>query len=346
MAYTTIDDPSAYFQTTLYTGNGGTQSVTNGGNSDLQPDWVWIKSRNEANSHQLYDSVRGVTKRLISQVSNAEDTASNGLTHFLSDGFTVGSDSSSNLNNDPFVAWNWKAGGSASTNSQGATNSSVSVNTDAGFSIASATTSTSSGSTTTIGHGLGVSPDMIIWKPRNATGSWGVAHKSLGITSGYLSLNATGAFVTEAGHIDGISSTLITLGQYIPNDSNIFYSFAEKKGYSKFGSYTGNGNADGSFCFTGMKTSFVMIKRTDATNHWLLMDAARADVGGANPVDQWLRADGADAESSGLTFDFLSNGFKCRGNDPSNNASGGNYIYMAFAENPFVTSTGVPTTAR
>ena len=342
MAYTTIDKPSDYFDTKLYTATASDLSITG---LDFAPNWIWIKSRNLTGDHSIFDSVRGTGKQLQSNTTGAEFTTADALSAFNSDGFSITGTGNNYTNRDgrTYVAWNWKAAGSASTNSQGATNSSVSVNTDAGFSIASATTSTSSGNTTTIGHGLGVSPDMIIWKARNASGSWGVAHKSLGITSGYLSLNGTGAFVTEAGHIDGVSSTLITLGQYIPNASNIFYSFAEKQGYSKFGSYVGNGSSSGTYVHLGFKPAFVITKRTDGVANWSLKDNKRET---GNPVSNLVWVSASDAESDNYILDFLSNGFKIRDSSAGVNGSGNTYIYMAFAENPFVSSSGVPACAR
>ena len=347
MPYTNIDDPSAYFQTKTYTGNSGVQFVTNDGNSDLQPDWVWIKNRTVAYSHQLYDSSRGTTKALFSDLTNAETTVANGLVTFNTNGFGV--NSAAAVNENELVAWQWKAnGGTTSSNTDGSITSTVQVNQDAGFSIVTYTTA---GSAATIGHGLGAKPDVILLKKRNGAISWYVRHVSTGTS--YLNLNLTSAAVsnpaatwtttepTTSVYSIGTSTDFnISGGEYVA------YCFAEKQGYSKFGKYVGNGDIDGPFVYTGFKPAFIMRKRTDGSGNWGILDYKRDPT---NLADQYLSADANSAESNYLdifSIDILSNGFKFRTSRYESNQSGSTYIYMAFAENPFVTSTGIPTTAR
>ena len=355
MAFTTIDDPSVYFQTLLYTGNGSSsRALTNTGNSDLQPDWLWIKNRGNATTHGIWDSSRGAGKRLTIS-ADAEEDQSN-LASFNSDGFTVNTGDIVNTNTHTYVAWQWKAnGGTTTTNDASSTgvgglDSVYQANTTAGFSIV---TYTGSGSNTTVAHGLGNIPEVIIFKKRtDDTEDWLLYHHTQGnAAAGKLNTNA--AFETGSGSLFDSTTPTSTVFSIKTNskvndssDTYVAYCFSEVQGYSKFGSYKGNGDADGPFNYLGFLPKFLIVRRVDSGNHWLLMDAARADVANENPVDQWLRADTNDAESSGLSFDFLSNGFKCRSNDPSLNADGGTYIYMAFAEHPFVSSEGVPVTAR
>jgi len=350
MAYTTIDNPELYFQTKLYTGNGSTQSITLDGSENMQPDWVWLKKRNGTTSNHFYDSVRGATNALFSDQTDATYTASNLLTAFNTDGFTVGNDTGVNNNSDTFVAWNWKAGGSASSNSNGSVTSTVSANTTAGFSIVSYSGSTNS--TFTVGHGLGVVPKIFILKKRSSSGTnWVMYNANLGndkriqlnntdaeaSTTGFGSTNPTSSVFTVAN-----GSTTGADGQ-----TYIAYCFAEKKGYSKFGSYTGNGNADGTFVYTGFLPAWIMYKASSITDQsWLIHDNKRGNQGSnANPQDLRLLANATNTEAD-VNIDFLSNGFKTRAGDAHINSSGTTYIYMAFAESPFVNSNGVPNNAR
>ena len=355
MAYTSIDDPAQYFNTVLYTGNGSTQSITGVG---FQPDWVWNKNRSSARNHYATDSVRGAQKTLRQNSTDGESTQSGGVTAFNSDGFSVGSDNVVNESGDSLVAWNWLAGGSASSNSDGSITTSVSVNTTAGFSIVSYT---GTGSTGTVGHGLGVTPQMIIIKKRDTDGTdWITFGSVLGGTVGseFIKLNQANAKTTRLDtswfNQTAPTSSVFTVGtQSDLNGSSatyIAYCFAEKKGYSKFGSYTGNGSTDGTFVYTGFRVGWFMVKRTSGTDQWIMYDNKRETF---NTMDNTLVADGTDAEFSNSaynTIDFLSNGFKCRGGTSGSgtgtNESGGSYIYMAFAESPFVNSNGVPTNAR
>ena len=344
MAYTTIDKSDDYFNSVLYTGNGSTQSITG---VNFQPDLVWIKDRSDAYDHRLCDSVRGATKLLYSSLTLAEATEATSLTSFDSDGFSLGSANGVNSNTDNHVAWNWLAGGTGVTNTNGDITSTVSANTTSGFSVV---TWTGAGSAGTVGHGLGAVPKFIITKKRNNTGNWACYHSSLGNTK-YIYLNGTGASATYSGFWNNTTptSTLISLGTDDnvtgSGDNIIAYCFAEVKGFSKFGSYTGNGSADGTFVYTGFKPAWLMIKCTSSgTTQWRMYDDKRDTY---NPVYKELNANTSDAENASTRYhDFLSNGFKMRDTNINTNGSGSTYIYMAFAENPLVTSGGTPTTAR
>ncbi len=346
MAYTTVDNPELYFQTKLYTGNGGTQSITLDGSENMQPDWVWFKNRTDAGqNHLLYDSVRGATKTLKSSTTGAEVTDSGGLTSFDSDGFSVGDKGSLNNSSASIVAWNWKAGGSASSNSNGSITSTVSANQTAGFSIVSYTATSGMSS---IGHGLGVTPSVIFLKTRDQSASWFVGNASLGWDK-ILFLNLTNASSTDdrvfspSAGSDPTSSVFFSDQAGVANAGTmIAYCFAEKKGYSKFGSYTGNGSLDGSFVYTGFKPAFVIITRTDSGDNWMIHDDKRE---GYNPANDELMANLSNAEQAYDTIDLLSNGFKLRHTAGRSNNSGGTYIYMAFGQS-LVGSNNVPCTAR
>ena len=350
MAYTDIDDPSAYFQTTLWTGDGANSHViTNSGNSDLQGDLIWIKQRDATRNHHWFDSIRGVTKYIESDTTVAEETGSTTLLAFGSDGFTVGSGGRVNANTKTYVAWNWKAGTSftndASSTSVGSIDSAGSVNTDAGFAILAYE---GTGSAATIAHGLGVVPKMIITKNRDAGQNWVTYHHSIGSTHA-LFLDNTDAKTDAASYFNDTNptSSVYTVNTSGDNnksgDSHIAYVFAEKQGYSKFGSYTGNGNANGPFIYTGFKTAMVIIKRIDDADNWVIYDNKRD---GFNGDTHALFPNNSDAQTTDVDIDLLSNGFKIVRASGRVNASGGSFIYIAFAENPFVTSTGVPATAR
>jgi|LULO01.1.fsa_nt_gb hypothetical protein len=350
MAYTSIDDPAQYFNTVIYTGDGGSnRSVT----VDFQPDWVWIKERNGTNDQTLFDSVRGATKRLRANATEAEDTQANQLKSFDSDGFTLGSLSAVNSNGQNYVSWNWLAGGSASSNSDGSITSSVSASTISGFSIVSWT---GTGSTATLGHGLGVTPQMIIVKKRDTSGTdWITFGSVLGGTVGseFIKLNFVNAKTTGLNtswfNQTAPTSSVFTVGtQSDLNGSSatyIAYCFVEKKGYSKIGSFIGNGDNDGPFVYTGFRPAWIISKRTDNSSggEWNILDNKRDTF---NVADAKLEANNSDAEESDEMYDILSNGFKITKGDGNINASGGTYIFMAFAESPFVNSNGVPTNAR
>ena len=360
--YTTIDKPSDYFNTKLYTGNG--TAIGSGGLAisgiGFAPSWVWLKNRTTGDrSHQVYDVIRGVTKGLKVNSSDAENTSSERLTAFGSDGFTVGNNGDVNESGDAHVSWNWKAGTSVSGNTTGsgtAKSYSGSVNTDASFSI---TLFTGNGTANhTLPHNLGVAPDWFIIKKKIGTGDstardWNVYHKSLGNTK-RIALNSTGAVSTSNEYWNNTSptSSVINLGtnDQINGDNNTYicYAFAEKQGYSKFGSYKGNGNANGSYIHLGFSAAFIIIKKSsNAGNNWYMWDNKRNT---SNLTNKYLNPDLSSAEGTANYgyIDFLSNGFKTRatGNTDEINQSGHTFIYMAFAEQPFVTSTGVPATAR
>ena len=338
MAYTDIDKSDEYFNTVLYTGTGATLSITGVG---FQPDWVWIKNRPDVRDHQIYDSVRGVTKVIGSDRTSAEATVANGLTAFGSDGFTLGSDANVNDSGDSHVSWNWLAGGTGVSNTQGSIASTVSANTTSGFSVVSWT-----GNSGTVGHGLGQKPACIIIKSRQSVNNWVVVHQGLGTMSGnVLVLNSTGAASGGgAGQVEPTANVFTITSGLAANDNNIGYVFAEKKGFSKFGSYAGNNNADGTFVYTGFSPSFLLVKRYGGgTQNWVIYDNKRNTYNLTNSV---LRPNTSDAETTNNGVDLLSNGFKFRSNDGDSNGYSDGYIYIAFAENPLVTSTGIPTTAR
>ena len=355
MAYTSIDDPSAHFQIALYTGTGGADnSITNDGNSDLQPDWIWFKSRDAAHSHYVVDSSRGRALGLYPDGVNTEVTSSGSTTDcqsFNSDGFTVGTPEDANSTNSSSstkVAWQWKANsGTTSTNSDGDINSTVQVNSTAGFSIVQY--SPANNTARSIGHGLGATPQVVITRARNRTEDWRVFHSSAGST-GSFTLNGDAAHNSSTVLHTGVTSTTFGVGtDFSVNGAYnyISYVFAEKQGYSQFGKYVGNGSTtSGPFVYTGFQPAFVMIKAVDATKNWVMFDNKR----NFNGDMQYLYANTSAAEgespSSGRHIDLLSNGFKIYDNWTLTNQSTINYSYMAFAKNPFVTSKGNPVTAR
>ena len=347
MAYTTIKKPSDYFNTKLYTGNGTTQSITGVG---FQPDWTWVKERSSTSSHQIIDAVRGYNRRLGSDNSNAESVDSSPYNDFKSidsDGFTIGSGGGVNANSDTYAAWNWKANGAGSANTDGSISSTVSANTTSGFSIVKYT---GTGADMTVGHGLNAVPKMIIVKALDTgTDPWWVYHASLG-NSAKLRLNETDASSTTADYIwnqTTPTSSVFSLdgannGSNANGNDFIAYCFADVQGYSKFGSYVGNGNADGTFIYTGFSPAFIITKPTSTTGQWTMFDNKRdsANVGNKKYLHPNTSGDEGDANS----FDFLSNGFKLKLSGGDINTSGATFIYMAFAEQPLVGDN--PATAR
>jgi len=347
MAYSTIAKPGDHFNTKLYSGNGSTQSITGVG---FQPDWVWVKCRNNGKHHSVYDSVRGATKYLYMNLNYAEVTDSNSLTSFDSDGFSVGTfgDVNGSFN---YASWNWKANGTSTTNPSGGTiTTTASVNTTAGFSVF---TYTGNGSAAHVAHGLGVAPTVVIIKVRSTTDHWFVKHPGIA-SNEYLYLNGDSAKVSGANAWSATNPDATKI--YIGTDGGVnasgvtyvCYAFAEKQGYSKFGSYTGNGNADGTFVYTGFRPAWVMIKKSSGTNEWGIWDNKRSTF---NVTDDIIYAnlDNTEATSNANGLDFVSNGFKIRASGDLFNGSSGSYIYMAFAEHPFVgndSGTAVPVTAR
>jgi len=323
---------------TLYTGTGANLTVTNAG--AFKPDLVWAKSRSNAYYHHLVDSVRGVNRDLYSNDTLAEFNYSSGgsVTAFNSNGFSLGTQANEiNTNAATFVAWQWQAGqGSTSSNTNGTITSTVSVNASAGFSVV---TYTGTGANATVGHGLGVAPAFMIFKRRDSTSNWPSYHSSLGNTGGVY-LNGTGAFAVSSAFWNNTSptSSVFTLGGgnevNTASATNVAYCWTPIAGYSAFGSYTGNGSTDGPFVYTGFRPKFVMVKRTDNVGDWWMYDTSRSTY---NAAILYLFADTSAAEVSDATeaVDFLSNGFKLRVATYQPNTSGGTFIYMAFAENPF-----------
>ena len=353
MAYTTIDDPSAHFQANAYSGSSNPQTITNDGNSDLQPDFLWSKRRDSAAPHYLFDSTRGVNSSLSSDDTDAVDTATGYLASFNSDGFTTGSDSALAYSGRTYVAWQWKAnGGTTSSNNDGSYTSTVQANTTAGFSIVKYGDASSFSASTpaTVGHGLGKTPKWIIIKNLDGSRSWGVHHVSNGAGK-IIYLDLTNAVANSTGFDNGTlpTSSVFTVNTLnVANGNNleyIAYCFAEIQGYSKFGSYTGNGSEDGPFVYLGFKPQWILFKNTGAAEEWVLQDTTRNPN---NPITKNIRVDSniAEGDASSIDIDFLSNGFKNRSDQAQVNSSGVTYIYMAFAEHPFVSSKGVPVTAR
>ena len=348
----TIANGAKYMAATTYTGTGSSLSISNAVNSvSFQPDFVWIKNRGNTTSHVLQDSIRGAGKSLFSNATAAESGNTGDLiSSFNASGFTVndtylggsgggGTDGSGYT----YIGWQWKAGGTAVSNTSGTITSSVSANTTAGFSVV---TYTGTGANATVGHGLGVAPSMVVFKVRSTTNSWLVYHVSVGATA-YLLLDSTAASTTSALAFNNTAPTssvfTISTGNAVNQSAQTYvaYCFTAIAGYSAFGSYTGNGSTDGPFVYCGFRPRFVMVKRTDAADSWGIFDSSRDTYNAENAL---LRAESANAEASltslvGNPFgDFLSNGFKVRNTSTLDNTSGGTYIYAAFAENPFQNS--------
>ena len=349
----TVKDGGAHFNTVLYTGNNLEQVITG---VNFQPDWVWVKCRNQGSTnHVLQDAVRGAQKYLTSDTTVIEGTSNGTIISFDSDGFTIGAGNPAvpvNNNGDTFVAWNWKANGSGSSNTDGSITSTVSANPSAGFSIVTYTGNGTNGAT--VGHGLGVKPDMVIIKKRvnntaTNTGYWIVQHKQT--TAG---VNANASTFTLTSYTNGAlylndTSPLSSYGfdnQVNGNtDTFVAYCFAEVEGYSKFGSYTGNSSTDGPFVFCGFSVQWLMYKRSSAAEDWVIVDNSRDTY---NVADAALRPNQALTEfsSTEVLVDFTSNGFKIRSSDAKSNGSGSTYIFMALAENPLGGDGVSPATAR
>ena len=356
MAYTTIDDGSAYFHTQTWTGTSddSTKTITNSANAgDFKPDWLWIKARSgnySTRDHALYDSNRGATKRIESSAADTEATDSNNT--FNTNGFTLTSNYSINGPSTNHVGWQWKVnGGSTSSNSDGNITSTVQANTTAGFSIVTFTGNATAGQT--VGHGLGVKPQVIFAKNRSNGNNWNCYVEATDNTGDYtLTLNGTGARSNSFNMWNDTAptSSVITLGDR--NETNgsghnmVFYCFHSIKGYSKISSYKGNGNANGAFVYTGFRAAFILGKHTGSGgNDWIIQDSTRFPT---NLVSEYIRANTSDAETDqyDVDIDILSNGFKCRGSSGNINTNDSVHFYMAFAEHPFVSSEGVPVTAR
>ena len=345
MSYITFQ-PKDNFNTKLWTGTGSENAITGIG---FQPDWVWIKQRNTTRDHNEFDAVRGATKRLYPNLTNAEETAAQVLKSFDSDGFTLGTDTSANQSSGTYVGWNWKANGAGSANSDGnANNVVVSANTTSGFSIVQGDMNASG--SWTFGHGLGVAPSLIILRGQAVTSHWFVYHKSLG-AGNYIALNSTDASASNTTFMDNTAPTSSVFSMNAgtwsagAGEKIIAYCFAEKKGFSKFGEYTGNGNGNGVFIYTGFKPAFVIIKSKGSGTHWRLADNKR-DAFNPSTKQLFSNNDAAEATDSNYAIDFVSNGFKHRNTNSDLNQNSVNYIYIAFAEEPLVSSNNIPSTAR
>jgi len=343
----TIDDGSQYFNTVLYSGDDvDGRTVTGVG---FNPDWTWIKRRSASADHMVADTSRGTNANLHTNATNAEfnpitDKQGGGIGSLTTDGFILeqGISSMNNVNDtgSTYVAWNWKANaGSTSSNTDGSITTTVQANTTAGFSIV---TYTGTGANATIGHGLNSAPEVLIFKNRDASVNWSVYHKDLNFPSyDVIYLNLTNAENNTDLFMRNIrpTSSVVSLGTYDQSNGSgnriVCYAFHSVEGYSKFGKYTGTSNADGPFVYTGFKPAFIIIKRTDSANSWMMYDNKRSPF---NQVDDYVSAESTnveDSDSSPQAIDFLSNGVKIRNLNGASNASGGTYIYMAFAEAPF-----------
>jgi len=352
MAYTTINKQSAHFNTKLYTGNASTNAITGVG---FQPDLVWLKRRDGSGNHNVYDSARGVTKYLESSSTAPEQTQTYGLTAFGTDGFTLGSNGNMNGSSQSFVSWNWKAGGTGSSNTDGSITSTVSANTTAGFSIVKWT---GTGANATIGHGLGVAPSVVMTKNLDTNGTnWIYGGDNIGWTK-YMVPNLTNneATASNAWNDTAPTSTVVSLGSSSVTNASanmIAYCFAEKTGFSKFGKFTSKGDDDGVFVNTGFAPQLVMLKPlvTDGWSNWYVFDNVRRDYNLNDKPLYWNLSTqeayyGGSPASNYAQIDILSNGFKIRrdgnwGPGASNQAS----VYMAFGQT-LVGTNNVPVTAR
>ena len=352
--YTAIDDAGLFFNTVLYTGTGSSNAITGAG---FQPDATWIKGRNTAYNHVFTDSVRGVTEEIYPNVTDAEVTNANGLTAFGADGFTVGSDAGYNESAKTYASWNWKAGTTSGITTDGSTTitpSAYSFNQTSGFSAVVYTGNSTNDAK--VAHGLGAAPGVVMVKKMNSTGQWTMHHPGLTTPARYgivLNVNtaeeldnyATWSFWYNTNP-DSVNFTLgDSTGWNNSGDTYVAYCWAEKQGYSKFGSYIGNGNADGTFVYTGFKVAFVWVKQRNGTGNWIITDDARDPY---NVADKELYCNNTGHEGVDCDYyvDFCSNGLKWRGTGAATNGNTNPYIYLAFAESPLVNSGGVPTTAR
>ena len=344
-----INKPNQYFNTIIYTGNNNQSQTISG--VGFQPDWIWIKNSDNTEWHHLMDVVRGDNKFLHTNNTDAESTGNRGNGHnalaFTSDGFSITNatqeDGDLNFGSRPYPTWCWKANGSPSSNTDGSITSNVSANQTAGFSIV---TYTGTGSNATIGHGLNKKPDAVFFKRLDTTGGWASYHSVLGATK-YMRLDSNSGEQTASDEFQNTepTSSVISIGTdgAVNGTSMVAYCFANKAGFSRMGSYVGNGSNDGTFIYTGFKPAFLIYKQSSASGEsWIMHDNARNLF---NVTNKRLLANASNAEAD-EPIDFLSNGFKCRTSGAFQNASGSTYIYMAFAENPLVGTNGVPATAR
>jgi len=350
----TIADGSAYFQTTLYSGNSSTQEINQSGNSTFQPSWVWIKERNGTRVHSVYDEVRGVEKYLQTAATDAESTSSLSLTSFDADGFTLGSGPWVNNSGNTYVAWQWLAGNGTASNTEGDISSTVSANVDAGFSIVSWTLGSTDNQT--VGHGLSSAPEFMFLKNRSAVGGWTTYHKynTSAPETEYLRLDSSNATVDSAlpWNDTAPTSSVFTIGDVSwfgsASAEMMMYCFRSIPGFSKMGQYTGNGSSNGPFVWCGFRPAFVLIKNASSATNWKIFDSAREPN---NLVGGYLEPNTTAAEANlgggnSTDLDFLSNGFKLRGGASTINNTGSNHIFMAFAEHPFGGTDVAPVPAR
>ena len=331
MAYTTIDNPELYFQVKLWTGTGSENAITLDGDTDMQPDLVWIKCRSDADNHPLHDSIRGATNVVHPDTADAEYAVAEGLKSFDSDGFTLGTSNFANQSSRTFVAWCWKESATA------------------GFDIV--TFEGNSTDDVDISHNLSAVPHFMIVRNFDAAKEWCVYHhkNTSAPETDLLVLDVSDATTDtdDRWSDEAPTSSVFTVGDSsqlnASSETSIAYLWSEKQGFSKFGSYTGNGNADGTFVYTGFRPAYILFKKTSDVSEWSIFDNKRNTF---NVVDNHLYADLDNAEGADDDLDFLSNGFKFIRDGGNTNASGATYIYMAFAEAPFVNSNGVPCNAR
>ena len=345
MAYSTIDDPTLYFNTVLYAGTGSEQTVSG---VNFSPGLTWLKSRSNGQPNVLSDSVRGGNKQLYTADTQAETTYSQYLKSFNSDGFVLGTDSGINQSSQTFVSWNWKAGGSASNNTDGNKTISLSVNTTAGFSVG---TYAGTGQDSTIGHGLGAVPDWLMIKNRSSgSRKWQLWHNGLTGTNKYLAIDRSDAELTDSASWDNTAHSNTVWNTYGSGEANqngenfVCYAWTSIQGFSKFGSYTGNGNANGPFIYTGFKPAWIMTKQINGGSSWIVHDNKRDPI---NTVTEYFTVEENDAAGTlANSFDLCSNGFKVRTSNGDRNSNGDTFAYWAFAESPLVNSEGIPNNAR
>ena len=345
MAYTTIPKSTDYFNTTLYVGNGSSKTITG---IPFPPSLVWIKARSAAENHVMVDTARGANNYLMQNTTNGNDTNPEFLKSFTSDGYTLGLGDRVNKSSTNLVSWNWKANGAGSSNTDGSINTTkTSANTTSGCSIITYTGNATAGAT--IGHGMGIKPSMIIIKELAGGNDWIVYTQAL-TANKILYLNSTAGENDNNVFFNDTEPTtsLITLGSIGATNGSgvamIAYCFSNVKGFSKQGSYLGNGSTDGTFVYTGFKPAWIMIKKSSAAGtNWFIFDDKRV---GYNPDNDYVSPNTSSAEGSTVYLDILSNGFKLKANESDVNTNGATYIYMAFASEPLVSTNGIPATAR
>ena len=348
--YTTINDSEAYFQTATWTGNATARSIVFDGETDMQPDMVWVKERSASEGAKLFDVARGATNLVPPTAANLEQDQDTSLTSFDSDGFSLGIDTGAIVNDDGVTtsAWCWKAGGSGSSNTTGTINTTkTSVETTSKFSIMTYTGNGSAGAT--IGHGLGVKPHFIMQKNRDDNENWQAQHKYYGATH-YATFNTSNTFDANSARWNDTEPTtdVISLGSdssvNLNTEKMVLFAWSEVRGFSKFGTYMGNGNADGPMIYTGFSPKLVITKLGSGAGNWVMKTAGFGDA--HNPQTEFLYGSTTAAEGDGSHMDFLSNGFKWRDSETNNNQDGSTYVYMAWAQAPYLNSNGVPCNAR